>query len=135
LQKYLDKNHWRLYQHRSLEDGNKTFDGYKFVLHPEVIVHIFKKQGSNVMRIGAVYGDHQMLDLSAAYSLYLQDKESAPRREEVAAALLPRDGVAFCDGLPQTLSRAETAIAQVKSLAKNKNSRLKGILSDKGYYL
>jgi len=86
------------------------------------------KQGSNVMRIGAVYGDRQMLDLSAAYSLYLQDKESAPRREEVAAALLPRDMVAFCDGLPQTLRRAETALAHVKGLVKKKDSRLKGVL-------
>ena len=80
------------------------------------------------MRIGAVYGDDQMLDLSAAYALYLQGKEAEPRNSQVAAALLPSDMIAFCDGLPQTLSRAEAAISHVKALAKKKDPRLKEIL-------
>ena len=36
------------------------------------------KQGCTCMRTGAVYGNDQMVDLSAAYSLYLQDKIGAP---------------------------------------------------------
>jgi acylpyruvate hydrolase len=86
------------------------------------------KQGCTCMRTGAVYGNDQMVDLSAAYSLYLQDKEAELRSEEVAEALLPSDMVAFCDGLPQTLSRAEKAISHVKALAKKKDSRLKEVM-------
>ena len=92
------------------------------------ITTFIPKQGCNCMRIGAVYGDGQMLDLSAAYSLYLQDKESELRSKEVAAALLPSDMVAFCDGFPQALSRAETAISHVKSLVKKNDPRLKEVL-------
>jgi len=61
-----------------------------------------------------------MLDLSAAYSLYLQDKESALRREELPA-LLPRDRVAFCDGYPDSQPSGD--------------SDTERILSDKRYYL
>ena len=92
------------------------------------ITTFIPKQGCNCMRIGAVYGDGQMLDLSAAYSLYLQDKESELRSKEVADALLPSDMVAFCDGFPQALSRAETAISHAKSLVKKNDPRLKEVL-------
>jgi acylpyruvate hydrolase len=80
------------------------------------------------MRIGAVYGDDQMLDLSAAYALYLQSKDAEPRSSQVAAALLPADMLEFCDGLPKTLSRAEDAIAYAKTLAKKQDPMLKEIL-------
>lgn len=92
------------------------------------ITTFIPKGGSNGMRIGTVYGENQMLDLSAAYSLYLQGKEADPRSRQVAAALLPPDMIAFCDGLPQTLSRAETAISYVEALAKKEDPRLKEVL-------
>jgi 2-keto-4-pentenoate hydratase/2-oxohepta-3-ene-1,7-dioic acid hydratase in catechol pathway len=86
------------------------------------------KGGSNEMRIGAVYEGSQILDLSAAYALSLQGKEADSRSHQVAAALLPPDMIGFCDGLPQSLSRAETAISYVHDLAKKKDPRLNDVL-------
>jgi acylpyruvate hydrolase len=84
--------------------------------------------GNNGTRIGAVYEGSQILDLAAAYALSLQGKEADPRSRQVAAALLPSDMIAFCDGLPQTLSRAETAMSYAHELAKKNDPRLKEVL-------
>lgn len=91
------------------------------------ITTFIPKQGLEP-RIGAVIGDQRMLDLTRAYALYLKDKDGEPRNTEIAATLLPSSMLAFCDGLPQTLSRAETAISHTNTLIKKNDPRLKEIL-------
>src|SRR4030081_2066195 len=81
------------------------------------MTHFTFENAARQSRIGALLGDHQVVDLHSACALYLRDVESEAIFYRMADALLPPDMRALFRGGDTSLEAARKALDYVTHLA------------------
>src|SRR5437899_12197436 len=74
------------------------------------------ENAARLSRIGALVGDHQVIDLHTACALYLRDVESEAIFDRIADALVPPDMRALFRGGDTSLEPAHNALDYVTHL-------------------